>query len=96
MGGGTAHFGRRGKKPPKLKKKWLKNLWTSRHGAQGTLNGGAKGPQGMPQGHRGAAPFVSYWWKYAFYEVETLFPHSNLQMHQRHRPSRSNGANKTG
>ena len=65
MGDGIAHFGWRGQKGPKLKKKWSNNLVPMDLEArrQRTSRHNAKGP-------RGAAPLISYWWKYAF-------PHPN-------------------
>ena len=66
MGGGTAHFGRRGRELPNLKKKMVKYFKTYAYMdleawcAQGTAKGGAKGPRGMV-GPRGAAPLMKHW-----------------------------------
>ena len=59
MGGGTAHFGQRGKKPPKLKKKWLKNLvpmdLEARRGAM-PMSLGNTFSQDVPIGCPGTSP----------------------------------------
>ena len=69
MGDGIAHFGWRGQKSPKLKKKIAKNLVPIDFKARCTWDLGGRRQRisrNSAKGTRGAAPLVSYWCKYAF------------------------------